>query len=601
LNPAFTRVFGWRAEELLGKKIDFVPEEALPETQAMIKRVLFGSTISGVETIRYTKDLRVLDVSISAAPFRDSSGNITGIVAIHRDITEKKQAEEALWASESKYYRVLEASPDPIVVYDMEGKVLYVNPSFTLVFGWTLEELMGKRTDFVPEEAWPETRERIEQVKRGVSFQGFETIRYNKNREVLNISMSAAVWRDRNDVPAGSVIILRDITEQKKNEAQLRQAQKMEAVGTLAGGIAHDFNNILQAVAGYVQLMLIKKKTDEPDHEYLTEIDQLTERASELVKQLLTISRKWESRPRPVNLNQELLQVCKLLNRTIPKMITIETHLAEDLNLIHADPIQLEQIILNLSSNARDAMPEGGKLIFQTKNVELDDLFYHTYPDIEPGDYLRLSVSDTGSGMTKETLEHVFDPFFTTKTAEKGTGLGLSTVYGIVKNHGGLITCYSTPGQGTIFHIYFPALKEVGELEEKVQRAVTMIEGGQETLLLVDDEMSILNIGEEILTEYGYNVIRATSGEEALEAYKGKKDSIDLVILDLGMPGMGGFNCLNELKALNPSVKVIIASGYSSSSLAKDILESGASGFIGKPYRITELLQRVRETLDAPA
>ncbi len=598
INPAFTRVFGWTADEILGRRVDFVPRESWPETTRMIAAVTKGETISGVETKRYTKDGRLLDVAISSAPFFDSSGELTGIIVIHRDITESKRAEAALLESEAKYHRILEASPDPIVLYDMDGRTIYLNPAFTRVFGWSLDELLDKRVDFVPEEAWVETREKIEMIKRGESFSGFETRRLNKAGELLDISMSAAVWRDADGNPAGSVIILRDVTEQKKLEDQLRHARKMEAVGTLAGGVAHDFNNLLQAISGYAQLVLMQKGPNDPDYKYLTGIDQSVQRASDLVKQLLTASRKMESKLEPVNLNLEVIQAVNLLERTIPKMIEIKTQLADDLRMVNADPTQLEQILLNLGGNAKDAMPEGGRLIFETKNVELDAAFCRTHPELEPGDYVLLAVSDSGQGMDRETVEQIFDPFFTTKGVGKGTGLGLATVYGIVKNHGGHITCYSQPGQGTTFHIYLPALPGTEATREPIAELEAEIRGGDETVLLVDDERSILDVGQEILEQYGYRVIKATSGEEALEVYDRQGGGIDLIILDLGMPGMGGQRCLNELKARDPWARIVIASGYSESSLPGELQKNEDIEFIAKPYRLKDMLTTVRRVLD---
>lgn len=309
---------------------------------------------------------------------------------LSREIEERKRVEAALRESEERYHRILEASPDPIVLYDMEGKVIYVNPAFSRIFGWTLEEVIGKKLDFVPEEAWPETLKRLEQLKRGESFFGFETSRYTKKGEIVEVNISAAVWRGKDGTLSGSIVNLRDITEQKKMEAQLRHAQKMEAVGTLAGGIAHDFNNVLQAVSGYVQLLMMKKSPGDPELKYLAGIDQSVQRAEGLIRQLLTVSRRLESYLEPVDLNHEIIQVTQLLERTIPKMIDIELHLAGDLCMVNADPTQLEQIILNLANNAKDAMPDGGQLTFETQNIVVDETYSQTHPGLEPGQYLSL-------------------------------------------------------------------------------------------------------------------------------------------------------------------------------------------------------------------
>ncbi|MBE9573056.1 MAG: response regulator, partial [Proteobacteria bacterium] len=372
----------------------------------------------------------------------------------------------------------------------------------------------------------------------------------------------------------------------------------MEAVGTLAGGIAHDFNNVLQAISGYVQLLLMRKGADDPDHNYLTQIDRSIKRAAELVQQLLIFSRKAETRLRPVDLNLEVAQVHKLLIKTIPRMVNVELRLADNIRIINADSMQLEQIVMNLAVNASDAMPDGGRLIIETKNTVLDEEYCKTYLGATPGEYVLLTVSDTGCGMDRETLKHIFEPFYTTKEPGKGTGLGLAIIYGIVKSHNGHITCYSEPGSGATFKIYFPVL-ETEDIQQAPEREeMEEIHGGSETILLVDDEKSIIDIGRDILGQYGYTIITAESGEEAVEVYKREGDRIDLVVLDLGMPGMGGHKCMEELLGINPEAKVIIASGYSPSGKAQDTLKAGAAGFIGKPYQLASMLKKVREVLD---
>jgi len=386
--------------------------------------------------------------------------------------------------------------------------------------------------------------------------------------------------------------------EKEKLATQLLHAQKMEAVGTLAGGIAHDFNNLLQVISGYVQLLLMKKEIKDTNRLYLNQIDKSAQKAAELTKQLLIFGRKVESKLIPLSLNQEIIEISKLFQRTISKMIDIELDLAENLKLINADLAQLEQIIMNLGLNARDAMPDGGKLTFETKNVVLDEAYCRTHIDVIPGEYVELKISDTGHGIDKKILERIFEPFFTTKEAGKGTGLGLAIVYGLVENHKGHIMCYSEPGQGTIFKIYFPALL-IDEIEQELEpEEEAAIRGGHETVLIVDDEEGLSNQGRDMLNKCGYTAITAKSGEMAIKIYKKEKDRIDLVILDIGMPGMGGYKCMEQLFKVNPEIKVIIASGYATSDRVEKILKSGAADFIDKPYRITDMLNKVREVLD---
>jgi CheY-like chemotaxis protein len=340
------------------------------------------------------------------------------------------------------------------------------------------------------------------------------------------------------------------------------------------------------------------KESSDPDYEKLQAIEASAQRASELTQRLLVFGRKVESQLKPIDLKQEVVQVSKMLERTIPKMIEIELSLAENLRIINADPVQIEQIMMNLGVNARDAMPEGGKLSFETEDVTLDESFCITHLGSKPGEYVLLKVSDNGVGMEKELQEHIFEPFFTTKETGKGTGLGLAMVYGIVKSHGGYITCESEPNHGTTFNIYFPAIEKEQE-KRKSKEVEARIKGGSETLLLVDDEENIRNLGVELLTSFGYNVTTAPDAERALEIYDKENGKIDLVILDLNMPGMGGRRCLEKLIKMDPTIKIIVASGYSVNGPTKDVIEAGAKGFVGKPFEVKEMLQVIREILDS--
>ena len=371
--------------------------------------------------------------------------------------------------------------------------------------------------------------------------------------------------------------------QKKKLENQLLHAQKMEAIGTLAGGIAHDFNNLLQAISGYTQLLLMRKDSSDPDYGKLEVIQSSTLKASELTKQLLIFSRKMESKLKPLDLNHEVMQVCKILQRTIPRMITIDLRLSENLKVVNADSAQLEQILMNLGVNARDAMAEGGTLTFQTENVYLDRGYTTSMLGATPGEYILLTVSDTGQGMDKETLQHLFEPFYTTKEAGKGTGLGLAIVYGIVQNHNGYIQVDSRPGGGTTFRIYFPVLKGDGAEKGAEAKAPADAPRGRERILLVDDEKTVLDIGQDLLRQYGYETILADGGEKAIEVYRREKDRIDLVILDLIMPGMGGQKCFQELLRINPEIKVIISTGASAEEQVREAFNPHPVGFVSKP------------------
>ncbi|RQD60703.1 hybrid sensor histidine kinase/response regulator [Desulfonatronovibrio magnus] len=393
--------------------------------------------------------------------------------------------------------------------------------------------------------------------------------------------------------------IAMDITAQKNLEEQLRQSQKMESVGILAGGIAHDFNNILQAMSGNIQLILMHKSKNDHDTKRLEIIAGSIDRAARLVRQLLLFSRKADVMRQCLDLNTIARDSIVMLQRIIPKMISVQFAPDENLWTIEADPVQVEQVILNLGTNAADAMLEGGRLTIETKNVDLDDDYVSSQLDIQPGQYVMLCISDTGHGMDTVTLASIYDPFFTTKEVGKGTGLGLATVYGIVKSHGGSIHCYSEPGQGTTFRIYWPRAVNEPALKALDQPEVesSWIVKGNETILVVDDDLDILELTAEALEGYGYQILTAASGEEALSKYSERKGEIDMVILDLNMPGMGGRQCLDQLLTKDAAVKVLVASGYSLTGQAADVLKSGAAGYIGKPFQFSELLIKIREIL----
>ena len=388
----------------------------------------------------------------------------------------------------------------------------------------------------------------------------------------------------------------RMMNEQKQLERELQQAQKLEAVATLAGGIAHDFNNLLQAIQASSELLLLKTHEGEPSISILNQIIDAVDRGGGLIRQLLTYSRKIKSDKRPIDLNDQAHQAHQLLQRTIPKMIEIDLRLEEDLKLVDADPVQIEQVLMNLAVNARDAMPDGGRLVIRTSNVIRPEKHSGTQSVSPAQDWVLLSVSDTGQGMDKGTLEQIFEPFFSTKAPGKGTGLGLSMVHGIVKNHDGRITCRSAPGKGTSFRIYLPAVepsREKKPVEEKKGD-----QGGNETILLVDDEEAIRRTGKERLERAGYTVLTASGGEMALDVYQQKTLKIHLVLLDLIMPGMGGVSCLYELLQNDPGAKVVIISGYAPDEETMEVIEACTNGYLRKPYTGEQLLNTVRKALD---
>ncbi len=399
--------------------------------------------------------------------------------------------------------------------------------------------------------------------------------------------------------------LLSEIADRKRAEkeketlqAQLIQAQKMETIGTLAGGIAHDFNNSLQAISSYVQLMSFEKARDTQDSNYLRQILNIIKRANNLTKQLLTVSRKIDSKLKPTNLNNQILQVQALLERTIPKMIKIELDLGTGLKIIHADSGQIEQILLNLALNAAQAMHDEGKITIKTRNLVLDEDVPATHWGTDGGEYVLLEIADTGHGIEKEVQQRMFEPFFTTKAPGQGTGLGLSMVYGIVKNHHGHIECDSEPGAGTRFNIYFPVTKSENRLKDETSTKKGTIASGNETIFLIEDDEMILNPLKRMLEHYGYEVTTATTAESAIEIYAADQKSIDLVILALNMPGMGGRKCLERLLEIKSDLKTIVTSGYASAAMVEDLEKRGTFVFVEKPYQLEDLLRIIRQLLD---
>lgn len=530
-------------------------------------------------------------------PITDESGEVVQVIEHLRDITREKQAEKALRESEERLRAALEANPDPVVLYDMSGGVIFFNPAFTAVFGWTLEECRGEKLDyFVPDENWPETRLMIERVTAGQSVSATATVRYAKDGTRIPVIVSAATYKDSNGNPLGSIVNLRDISEYKRLQQQLQHSQKMEAIGTLAGGIAHDFNNILAAIMGYSELALLDIESESPLETNLIEILKASDRAKDLIQQILSFSRQREYEKKPVNIAPIVKEAAKMLRATLPTTIQIDREIDPNPGLVQGDPTQIHQILMNLGANAGFALgDENGRLSIALEKTDLGPNAKSIHPDLHPGHYVQVTVSDNGPGIAKEVRDRIFEPFFTTKEDGKGTGMGLSVVHGIVKSHGGAITVNSLIGRGTSFDIYLPIVRKATEEEKNGSKTLPT---GSERILYVDDEKALAEIGKQMLERLGYTVTTRRDSLDALSDFMARPSSFDLVITDMTMPNLTGFELARKILLIRPEIPIILCTGYSERISKRQALGHGIKGFLMKPLKFQDLAEKVREILD---
>jgi PAS domain S-box-containing protein len=590
-NKAGYEFFG---DDVIGKEAAFY-FEGEQQTYNIIQPLFKGNDeIINVESLQRRKDGEKRLLTWWCRVLKDSEGNVTGVLSTAKDITEYKRAE----VERDRLVAIIETTTDLISFADPTGHILYLNPAARALLGVGVREDITSTSiaDFIPD---PVTHPILTEGLPTAIRQGMwssETVLLNRGGHKFPVSQVILAHKTAEGKLQGLSTIMRDITERKHLEAQLRQAQKMEAVGTLAGGIAHDFNNILNVIMGYGNMVMDTLAADSPAREDMHEVLVAADKAADLTKRLLVFSRKKVVEVTAVNINTLILGLQKMLARIIRENIEFRSDLADSPLVVMADAGQLEQVLINLASNAKDAMPEGGRLTISTGLQVMDDEYVAAYGYGKPGEYALITVADTGQGMDAETQIKIFEPFFTTKGIGEGTGLGLAISYEIIKQHNGYIKVYSEPGNGTAFKIYLPLSAEAA-LDKKAADAAP-VKGGDETVLVAEDDAALRKLSRVVLESFGYTVITAENGEDALAKFMENRESIDLVLLDMIMPKKNGKEVAEAIRKVCPKIKILFASGYTMEIISTKELLADGFNFIQKPYQSKGLLMKVREVLD---
>ena len=601
VNSKFTEITGYTAAEVVGKTPRILKSGLTPpEYYKQLWATIVGGRTWRSEIQNRRKGGELYWDSVVVSPIRDTRGDIVHFLAVQEDITERKEREQTIRTSEERLRTLFETVNLIVLGIDADGRVNYVNPYMLQLTGYTSEETVGRDyfERFIPVAQRPEITRAVQELRDTGKHAHYQNAIRTKAGAERVISWHSIVLRDPLGHPTGTLSIGEDITEHAKLEQQYRQAQKMEAVGRLAGGVAHDFNNLLTAIFGYTDLLAEDLGPDHPGHPDLQEIRTAATRASALTRQLLAFSRQQVLQPVVLNLNDVVADIQKMLHRLLGEDIDLQASLTNDLGNVRADPGQIEQVIMNLAVNARDAMPTGGKLTIETANVDLAEQYATTHPPVVPGSFVMLAVSDTGTGMDEATKAKAFEPFFTTKEPGQGTGLGLATVYGIVKQSGGYIWLYSEPGKGAAFKIYLP---RVDELATPAVRPAARAGGvaGTETVLVAEDDDLLRPLASELLRKLGYHVLEARDSAEALKAARGHPGEIHLIVSDVVMPGGGGFELAKQIRAERPTMRVLFMSGYTDEAVVRHGLLERGLNYLQKPFTPAVLTRRVREVLDA--
>jgi PAS domain S-box-containing protein len=598
LNPAAERLFGFTLPEAQNQSPFelFIPPEASPYVEAIRERMKAGDMAAHALNANRTKDGRTIVCEWHNTPLRNSDGQTIGYLGMVQDVTVRTESEDALRESEARYRLLAENASDMITRMSVEGICLYASPACRTLFGWEPEELVGRSGyDFFHPEDVPRIREDHAALLREKET---ITVTHRSRHKDGGYVWLESIVRSIRDPQSGAIrefiAVSRDVSARRELEAQLRQAQKMEAVGQLAGGIAHDFNNVLTIIIGYVSLIQESLGRASPWHGPLQEVHKAADRAASLTRQLLAFSRKQVLQPVVLDLNAVVARVEIMLGRLLGEDVRLVVALDPTLRRVKADPGQVEQVLMNLAVNARDAMPQGGQLTITTANVTVPDDPDRERPEMPPGPYAALTVRDTGCGMPPEVLAKIFEPFFTTKEVGKGTGLGLSTVYGIVKQSGGFVYAESTEGVGSIFVVYLPATEATPEAPVEPSSPGIRV---RPTVLLVEDEDGVRAFAREVLCQTGYEVLEAAGGPEALELSRRYSGPIDLLVTDVVMPDMRGPELSERLHQERPETRVLFLSGYAEPELRHQEGFDRTAAFLTKPFTPTALSRTVREVL----
>ncbi|OFV99063.1 MAG: hypothetical protein A3H28_08100 [Acidobacteria bacterium RIFCSPLOWO2_02_FULL_61_28] len=599
-NPAAEQMFGWAEPEVLGQPLPVVPAARRSQFREDLKRLVAGEKLLVREGQPQRKDGSRFWAKIFLSPFHDATGRVSGSIAVLNDISVQKRAEEELRASEAKYRSLISNIPDVTWTSDANGNTAFISSNVETISGYTPEEISKSGDRFWFGRIHPEDEERVEQAYTNLfrkkekfdveyRWRGKDgTWIWLRDRAVATYEKDGVTYADG---------LFTDITERKQLRSQLLQAQKMEAIGRLAGGVAHDFNNLLNVISGYSELLLDHVKESDSLRRYAEEIRKAAYRGASLTRQLLAFSRKQVLEPKVLDLNEVIHETEKMLRRLIGEDIHLDTVLSPELGRVKADPGQIEQVLMNLAVNSRDAMMDGGRLTIETANVDLGKGSNRLGTDCSPGSYVMIAVTDTGGGMTAETRAHLFEPFFTTKPRGQGTGLGLATVYGIVKQSGGCIAVSSKPGEGAAFRIYLPRIETPAETTPHHEPETTATRGSG-TILVVEDEPAVRELAREFLEASGYQVLEAGGGTAAIALLQQHTGVVELLLTDVIMPGMSGRELADRVTTLCPGLKVLYMSGYTDNEIARQgVLEEGTH-LLQKPFTRSALAAKVRELLE---